>query len=58
MTKQFCDVCRKEIYGNNKFPVNINHSKPQEYDVCGTCQTEFEKQRREADIATFERLKK
>lgn len=57
MTRQFCDVYGKEIYGNNKFTININQSKPQEMDICGTCQSEFLKQRKEADISTFERLK-
>jgi ribosome-binding protein aMBF1 (putative translation factor) len=58
MTKQFCDVCGEQIYGDNKFSVYINTQKPMEFDVCSTCKKEFEKQRIEADINTFKKLKK
>lgn len=56
MTKQLCDVCGKEIYGNNKFSISINHCKPQEFDVCSSCRKEFEEQRIEADIKTLKAL--
>jgi len=58
MTKQFCDVCGEQIYGDNKFPIYINNSKPQDYDLCDKCRKEFKDQRIEADIETFRKLRK
>lgn len=56
MTRQFCDVCGKEIYGNCKFNITFAASM-QELDVCSKCQKEFVKGRTEADASTYKKLK-
>lgn len=59
MTKQFCDICNKEIYGNNKFSLHIGHGaiQPVELDVCGACQSEILTQRKLSDIETYNKIK-
>lgn len=56
MTRQFCDVCGKEIYGNCKFSIAFAMDV-KELDVCGECQKEFIKSRTETDMSTYKKLK-
>lgn len=56
MTKQFCDVCGKQIYGDHKFKIAFA-TNVQELDVCDTCQKEFIKSRTDADSSTYRRIK-
>lgn len=56
MTRQFCDVCGKETYGNCKFNIAFVMDV-QELDVCHECQKKFIKSRTEADISTYKKLR-
>lgn len=57
MTKQFCDVCGREIWGNHKFDVHLENGK-NELDVCFDCRKVFEQARSKADIETYKKLHK
>lgn len=57
MTKYFCDVCGREIYGNRNFEICLENGK-NELDVCHECEKAFEQARNKADIATFKNLHK
>lgn len=59
MTRQFCDVCNTEIYGNNKMELFIgNNSKLQELDVCHKCRTKILEGRMRSDIEICNQLRK
>ena len=57
MTKQFCDICDEQIYGDNKMLININCMEPREFDVCAKCRKEFLSNRIDADIATYNKIR-
>lgn len=57
MTRQFCDICGKEIYGNWKFDITFG-TNVQALDVCKDCQKEFNKGRTEADVSTYRKIRK
>lgn len=57
MTKQFCDVCGREIWGNRKFDVYLENGK-NEFDVCLDCREAFKRERNKADIETYKKLRK
>lgn len=56
MTKIFCDVCGEEMFGWGKFKVAVSYISIRELDVCGSCQEDFNKARKQADIDTFTRI--
>ena len=56
MTKTFCDVCGREVFGDNKFNVSLENGN-NEFDVCYECRKAFEKARNEADKSVYKSIR-